>query len=162
MKLEDEAGWMVLRFHHTDADAGWLTTIARTHRRVRRRRRPTHDRRSTTRPAPWSAPAAATGWFSPAPPTGMLLARPLGGREARNHRAAARIRRRRTPPVFDPPTVDDRGDASRARLLRDALRLSFRASGGPFRSFAQACRDAPQLPARAADDGGQTRTPPGC
>ncbi|CQD08047.1 helicase domain-containing protein [Mycolicibacterium conceptionense] len=28
-------------------------------------------------------------------------------------------------------------DASRARLLRDALRLSFTASGGPFRSFAR-------------------------
>jgi very-short-patch-repair endonuclease len=31
MKLEDEAGWLVLRFHHTDADAdadaGWLQTI---------------------------------------------------------------------------------------------------------------------------------------
>ena len=24
MKLEDEAGWMVLRFHHDDADDGWL------------------------------------------------------------------------------------------------------------------------------------------
>jgi superfamily II DNA or RNA helicase len=39
------------------------------------------------------------------------------------------------PAVFNPPTVDDRGDATRARLLRDALRLSFRATGGPFRSF---------------------------
>ena len=28
MKLEDEAGWMVLRFHYDDADASWLTTIA--------------------------------------------------------------------------------------------------------------------------------------
>jgi very-short-patch-repair endonuclease len=28
MKLENEAGWMVLRFHHTDADAGWLQTMA--------------------------------------------------------------------------------------------------------------------------------------
>ena len=40
------------------------------------------------------------------------------------------------PAVFTAPTVDDRGDANRARLLRDALRLSFRATGGPFRSFA--------------------------
>lgn len=39
--------------------------------------------------------------------------------------------------TFDPPTVSDRGDASRARLLRDALRLSFQAGGGPFRSFAR-------------------------
>src|SRR6185295_16990043 len=29
-----------------------------------------------------------------------------------------------------------RGDAARARLLRDALRLSFRDTTGPFRSFA--------------------------
>ncbi|MEZ0358914.1 DEAD/DEAH box helicase [Mycobacterium sp. SA01] len=28
MKLEDEAGWLVLRFHHGDADANWLNTIA--------------------------------------------------------------------------------------------------------------------------------------
>lgn len=27
MKLIDEAGWMVLRFHHADADAGWLQII---------------------------------------------------------------------------------------------------------------------------------------
>ncbi|CAG7637144.1 DEAD/DEAH box helicase [Rhodococcus opacus] len=28
MKLQDEAGWMVLRFHHLGADDGWLETIA--------------------------------------------------------------------------------------------------------------------------------------
>ncbi|MGV0721040.1 DEAD/DEAH box helicase [Mycolicibacterium elephantis] len=28
MKLEDEAGWLVLRFHHADAMNGWLKTIA--------------------------------------------------------------------------------------------------------------------------------------
>jgi very-short-patch-repair endonuclease len=28
MKLEDEAGWLVLRFPYQDADAGWLNTIA--------------------------------------------------------------------------------------------------------------------------------------
>ena len=28
MKLEDEAGWLVLRFHHNDADDAWLKTIA--------------------------------------------------------------------------------------------------------------------------------------
>lgn len=27
-RLEDEAGWLVLRFHHDDANDGWLTTIA--------------------------------------------------------------------------------------------------------------------------------------
>jgi ATP-dependent helicase YprA (DUF1998 family)/very-short-patch-repair endonuclease len=28
MKLEDEAGWLVLRFHYGDADSGWLKTLA--------------------------------------------------------------------------------------------------------------------------------------
>lgn len=28
MKLEDEAGWLVLRFPYQDADTGWLNTIA--------------------------------------------------------------------------------------------------------------------------------------
>ncbi|MGE2731755.1 helicase-related protein [Mycolicibacterium vaccae] len=72
----------------------------------------------------------------PGSPDGALLVRPLGGHEHEttvllpyiDNFAAA---------TFEPPTVDDRGDASRARLLRDALRLSFRASGGPFRSFAR-------------------------
>ncbi|RPA56331.1 helicase [Gordonia oryzae] len=72
----------------------------------------------------------------PGSPDGTLLVRPLGGHEQEttvllpdvDDFAAA---------TFAPPTVDDRGDARRARLLRDALRLSFRASGGPFRSFAQ-------------------------
>ncbi|MGD9525256.1 MAG: helicase-related protein [Dehalococcoidia bacterium] len=72
----------------------------------------------------------------PASPEGTLLVRPLGGRDDEttlllpdlDHPAAAE---------FDDPRVDDRGDAVRARLLRDALRLSFRATTGPFRSFAQ-------------------------
>lgn len=28
VKLEDEAGWLVLRFHHGDADTNWIDTIA--------------------------------------------------------------------------------------------------------------------------------------
>lgn len=72
----------------------------------------------------------------PGSPDGALLVRPLGGHEHEttvllpdiDNFAAA---------TFESPTVEDRGDASRARLLRDALRLSFRASGGPFRSFAR-------------------------
>ncbi len=72
----------------------------------------------------------------PGSPSGTLLVRPLGGHEDEttvllpdiDDFAAA---------TFEPPTVDDRSDDSRARLLRDALRLSFRASGGPFRSFAR-------------------------
>lgn len=72
----------------------------------------------------------------PGSPDGALLVRPLGGHEDEttvllpgiDDFAAA---------TFDPPTVEDRGDATRARLLRDALRLSFSAGGGPFRSFAR-------------------------
>ncbi|MFC0539887.1 helicase-related protein [Kutzneria chonburiensis] len=72
----------------------------------------------------------------PGGPSGTLLARPLGGRDdettillpAQDNPATA---------TFDLPTVDDRGDAARARLLRDALRLSFRFTAGPFLSFAQ-------------------------
>ncbi|MDD4867711.1 MAG: DEAD/DEAH box helicase, partial [Mycobacterium sp.] len=72
----------------------------------------------------------------PGSPTGALLVRPLGGHE---HETTVLL-----PDIddfaaatFEPPTIDDRGDAGRARLLRDALRLSFQASGGPFRSFAR-------------------------
>jgi SNF2 family DNA or RNA helicase len=70
----------------------------------------------------------------PGAPDGLLLARPLGGREDETTVLLTEFDAP-TPAVFDPPAVDDRGDATRARLLRDALRLSFRATGGPFRSF---------------------------
>ena len=67
---------------------------------------------------------------------GMLRARPLGGSDADTTLLLPDFDHP-TPAVFTPPTVDDRGDASRAQLLRDALRLSFQATGGPFRSFAK-------------------------
>lgn len=70
----------------------------------------------------------------PGAPEGTILARPLGGREDETTVLLPAFDHPR-PAVFTPPTVDDRGDAARARLLRDALRLSFRATGGPFRSF---------------------------
>lgn len=37
---------------------------------------------------------------------------------------------------FPPPSPTDLGDDRAARLLRDALRIGFRSSGGPFRSLA--------------------------
>ena len=40
------------------------------------------------------------------------------------------------PAVFDPPDPTRPGDFISARLLRDAVRLGFRSSAGPFRSFA--------------------------
>jgi superfamily II DNA or RNA helicase len=70
----------------------------------------------------------------PGAPDGLLLARPLGGREDETTVLLPEFDAP-TAAVFAPPAVDDRGDATRARLLRDALRLSFRATGGPFRSF---------------------------
>lgn len=70
----------------------------------------------------------------PGSPDGLLLARPLGGREDETTVLLPEFDIPR-PAMFTPPTVEDRGDAARARLLRDALRLSFRATGGPFRSF---------------------------
>lgn len=72
----------------------------------------------------------------PGSPDGALLVRPLGGHEQETTVLLPEIDDFAAA-TFDPPAVDDRGDASRARLLRDALRLSFRASGGPFRSFAR-------------------------
>jgi len=38
---------------------------------------------------------------------------------------------------FDPPTADDLGDISTARLLYDAARLAFRNGAGPFRALAK-------------------------
>jgi SNF2 family DNA or RNA helicase len=67
---------------------------------------------------------------------GLLRARPLGGSEAETTLLLPEFDDP-SPAVFQPPTVDDRGDTTRARLLRDALRLSFQATGGPFRSFAK-------------------------
>lgn len=67
---------------------------------------------------------------------GTILARPLGGRDDETTVLLPQFDNPKAA-VFDAPTVEDRGDAARARLLRDALRLSFRATSGPFRSFAQ-------------------------
>jgi superfamily II DNA or RNA helicase len=64
-----------------------------------------------------------------------VLARPLGGLDDETS-ALLPAYEDIAPATFQPPSADDRGDAARARLLRDALRLSFRASAGPFRSFA--------------------------
>ena len=72
----------------------------------------------------------------PGSPAGTVLVRPLGGRDDESTALLPELDKPATA-VFDAPSVDDRGDAARAGLLRDALRLSFRATAGPFRSFAQ-------------------------
>jgi superfamily II DNA or RNA helicase len=65
----------------------------------------------------------------------FLLARPLAGADEDITALAPSLE-----PVqeakFPPPTVEDLGDATAAGLLRDGLRIGFRASGGPFRSLA--------------------------
>ena len=64
----------------------------------------------------------------------MAMLRPLGGGDLEVTgilRALEEIR----PARFDYPSPDQAGDYRSSRLLRDALRLGFRASAGPFRSF---------------------------
>jgi superfamily II DNA or RNA helicase len=65
----------------------------------------------------------------------LLVVRPLGGSDdeiAGIYRPLEAVE----PATFAPPDpVRDLGDHKSGRLLRDALRLSIRASAGPFRSF---------------------------
>ena len=65
----------------------------------------------------------------------LIYARPLGGADDETSALLPALEPV-TDATFDLPSPDDRGDATRARLLRDALRLSFRNTAGPFRSFA--------------------------
>jgi hypothetical protein len=64
----------------------------------------------------------------------FLILRPLGGTDAETagiHTAVEQVR----PAAFPLPEPTDLGDYRSARLLRDAVRLGFRRSAGPFRSF---------------------------
>lgn len=65
----------------------------------------------------------------------LVLARPLGGADDETNALLPALELV-TDATFTAPSVEDRGDATRAGLLRDALRLSFRNTAGPFRSFA--------------------------
>lgn len=65
----------------------------------------------------------------------VLVLRPLGGTDAE----IAGVLRGIEPvdaAAFGLPSADDLGDDRSSRLLRDALRIGFRSSGGPFRSLA--------------------------
>lgn len=64
----------------------------------------------------------------------MLILRPLGGTD---DETAGLLTSLETvePATFAMPTSADLGDHRSAQLLRDALRLGFRSSAGPFRSF---------------------------
>jgi ERCC4-related helicase len=65
----------------------------------------------------------------------LLVLRPLGG--ADDERAAVIPELEQVEhATFPPPDPDDAGNAARAGLLRTALRIGFRSSGGPFRSLA--------------------------
>ena len=66
----------------------------------------------------------------------LLILRPLGGGDveiAGIYRDLEPVE----PATFAPPDPRALGDYRSGRLLRDAVRLGFRASAGPFRSFAR-------------------------
>lgn len=64
----------------------------------------------------------------------LILLRPLGGGDAEVTGILTSLEDIQ-PAQFDYPTPAQAGDFRSSRLLRDALRLGFRASAGPFRSF---------------------------
>lgn len=73
----------------------------------------------------------------------FLVLRPLGGTDdeiAGIHLGLEQVESATLPP----PSADDLGDHRSGRLLRDAVRLGFRHSAGPFRSFGRiACEPRP-------------------
>ena len=64
----------------------------------------------------------------------FLLLRPLGGAESEVAGLLTSLEAVE-PATFDLPSPEDLGDDRSAALLRDALRLGFRSSAGPFRCF---------------------------
>jgi len=64
----------------------------------------------------------------------LIMLRPLGGGDAEVTGILSSLEEIR-PAQFAYPTPEQAGDFKSSRLLRDALRLGFRASAGPFRSF---------------------------
>jgi ERCC4-related helicase len=64
----------------------------------------------------------------------MLVLRPLGGADDERTAVIPALEQVRAA-TFPPPDAGDAGNASRAGLLRTALRIGFRSSGGPFRSL---------------------------
>lgn len=66
----------------------------------------------------------------------LLVLRPLGATDAETAGILPALEEV-VPATFAPPDPTQPGDARSASLLRDALRLGFRSSAGPFRSFGQ-------------------------
>lgn len=65
----------------------------------------------------------------------VLVLRPLGGTDEEIAGVLRGIEEIE-PATFGLPSPEDLGDDRSSRLLRDALRIGFRSSGGPFRSLA--------------------------
>ncbi len=83
-------------------------------------------------PARSSRPGAANGWSCPTRPTTSLVLRPLGGTDDEVAGILTALEEV-APASFAWPDPTRPGDFRSARLLRDALRLGFRSSAGPFR-----------------------------
>ena len=66
----------------------------------------------------------------------LLVLRPLGGTEDEVTGIYIPLDKFESA-QFDLPSADKIGDYRSCRLLRDAVRLGFRSSAGPFRSFAR-------------------------
>ncbi|KAA0235920.1 MAG: ATP-dependent helicase [Actinobacteria bacterium] len=66
----------------------------------------------------------------------FVLVRPLGGTDAESTGILTEVETVE-PATFELPDPADVGDYHSTRLLRDAMRLSFRSSAGPLRSIAQ-------------------------
>jgi superfamily II DNA or RNA helicase len=66
----------------------------------------------------------------------LLVLRPLGGTDEEIAGVFLPLESVE-PAAFPPPSQDLLGDHASCRMLRDAVRLGFRSSSGPFRSFAQ-------------------------
>lgn len=64
----------------------------------------------------------------------FLVLRPLGGSD--DDIAGVFVHEGVEPATFPPPSAEDLGDHHSAQLLRDALRIGFRSTTGPFRSLA--------------------------
>ena len=66
----------------------------------------------------------------------LIVLRPLGGGDDERTAVVPSLEPI-TSATFPPPGLDDLGDATGGALLRTALRIGFRSSGGPFRSLAR-------------------------
>ena len=131
------AGWNVV---HIPADAD----LARSSPPTRAcSLRPPHEQydRPPDRPRPrirrgLPGPRARPGLGRPAGQLPRPAGAPTPRRWGRGHRRRPARRRGGHAATFPPPSPDDLGDDRSARLLRDALRIGFRSSGGPFRCLA--------------------------